>query len=285
MKKIYLIAAICLGITTIANAETNLNLSSEKLLPSTTKPSSINKTNEGEKKLAHVIKLNASQLALKNISLQYELGFHKNMSFALGYSNLLTRTVPDRFIDNEKADGFKKPFLKGFAVTPEFRFYPGKKEEKPAPHGFYLAPYLRYSKYTIGADLVQIDTLQVSPLALKTTNYNLSGSLKSTTVGLMMGSQWIIGKHFSFDWWILGLGFGKSTFALEGTTSGSLLPAQQEKLKTNITKNIEELPDFLTGGVIDIETTSNTAKIDINKIPMMSFRGMLTAGFNFGFKF
>lgn len=280
MKKINLITAICLGITTIANAETNLSVKSEKLLPSSSKPFSINKTNEGEKKLAHVIKLNASQLALRNISLQYELGFHKNMSVALGYSNLLTRTVPDRFIDNEKADGFKKPFLKGFAITPEFRFYPGKKEEKQAPHGFYLAPYLRYSKYTIGSDLVQIDSSQVNPVI-----YNLSGSLKSTTVGLMMGSQWIVGKHFSFDWWILGLGFGKSTFTLEGTTSGSILPTQQEKLKTNITENIEELPNFLTGGVIDIETTSNSAKIDINKIPMMSFRGMLTAGFNFGYKF
>lgn len=280
MKKINLIAAICLGIITIANAETNLNLSSEKLLPSANKPLSINKTNEGEKKLAHVIKLNASQLALKNISLQYELGFHKNMSGAISYSNFIRREIPSQIYSNDKADGYQLPYMKGWAITPEFRFYPGKKEEKPAPHGFYLAPYMRYSKYTLGADYIEID-----PNTGATRNYEMTGTYKGSTVGLMLGSQWIVGKHFSFDWWILGGGAGKGKLVLEAQGSGlNLSQADQDALKNDITQNVEELGRF-SNGAVSVETTSNSAKVTVSGLPMTSIRGALVAGFNFGFKF
>lgn len=279
MKKVNLFAAICISISSYAVAETNLKMDSEKLLPSS-KPYSINKTNEGDKKLAHVIKLNASQLALKNISLQYELGFHKNMSVALGYSNFLRREIPSQIYSNDKADGYQLPYMKGWAITPEFRFYPGKKEEKQAPHGFYLAPYMRYSKYTLGADYIEIDA---TTKAIR--KYEMTGTYKGSTVGLMLGSQWIVGKHFSFDWWILGGGVGKAKLVLEAKGSGlNLTPAQQDDLKSNVTDNLGELGKFSKGAVA-IETTSNSAKITISGVPMTSIRGALVAGFNFGFKF
>lgn len=278
MKKINLIASICISISSYAIAETNLKMDSEKLLPS--KPYSINKTNEGEIKLAHVIKLNASQLALKNISLQYELGFHKNMSVALGYSNFLRREIPSQIYSNDKADGYHLPYMKGWAITPEFRFYPGKKEEKPAPHGFYLAPYMRYSKYTLGASYVEFDAVTSAK-----REYELTGTYKGSTVGLMIGSQWIVGKHFSFDWWILGAGVGKAKLVLEATGSGlNLTPAQQAALESDVTDNIGELGKF-SNGALSVETTSNSAKITISGVPMTSIRGALVGGFNFGFKF
>ncbi|MES2836278.1 MAG: DUF3575 domain-containing protein [Bacteroidota bacterium] len=279
MKKINFIAAICIGITTIANAETKLNVSSEKFLPNNSKPFTINKTNEGEKKLAHVVKLNASQLFLKNISLQYELGFHKNMSVALGYSNFLKREIPSQIYSNNKADGYQLPYMKGWAITPEFRFYPGKKEEKQAPHGFYLAPYMRYSKYTLGADYIQIDS------TMTTRKYEFKGSYGGSTFGLMLGSQWIVGKHFAFDWWILGGGAGSGKLVFEVKSDDfDLTPAQQDALSNDITDNIGELGRF-SNGAVSVDVNSNSAKVSVRGIPMVSLRGMLAGGFNFGYKF
>lgn len=277
MKKSILFVAICAGISSFALAEKKL--SSEKLLPSS-KPYSINRSNGDKPELAHVVKINASQLALKNISLQYELGFHKNMSVALGYSNFLKRGIPSQIYENNNADGYKLPYMKGWAITPEFRFYPGKKEEKPAPHGFYLAPYLRYSKYTLGADYIETD-----PNTMAKRQYELTGTYKGTSAGLMLGSQWIVGKHFSFDWWIMGAGAGKGKLILNAEGSGlNLTPQQQQELKDDMTENVSELGRF-SNGVVKVETTSNSAKVTVSGTPMLSIRGAIVAGFNFGFKF
>jgi hypothetical protein len=245
------------------------------------KKNKVNKSSAdaGERTSKQVIKLNLSQLALRNISLQYEYGFHKNMSGALGISYLMPLKIPSVvFEPSANGEGYQLPKFSGWSVTPEFRFYPGKKEAHQAPHGFYLAPYMRYSKYTLSADYY--DLLSNGNMRL----YKASASFSGITGGLMIGSQWIIGKHFSIDWWIIGGGVGKGKLTLESKSDDptlNLSAQEQADLKTDINTNIGELQNF-SNGTINIETTSNSAKATIKGIPMTSYRAF---GLNLGFAF
>lgn len=228
----------------------------------------------------HVIKLNLSQIALTNISMQYEFAFHKNFSATVGGSYLIPRDIPSQFFTpSANGSGYQLPKFGGWAVTPEIRFYPGKKVKHQAPHGFYLAPYFRYSKYSVNSAYVDIDSASG-----KRNNYDVKASYSGFTGGLMIGSQWIIGKHFSIDWWILGAGYGKAKFKINAeSTDGNvnMSPQEQENLKNDIRTNIGELGSF-GNGEVTVETTSNSATATVKGLPMTSIRGFgLVLGFAF----
>lgn len=223
-----------------------------------------------------VLKMNVSQLGVRNLSFQYEYGFHKNMSGALGLSSLMKQKSPTFFTEEDPTgEGLRNTEIKGFAITPEFRFYPGVKDEHQAPHGFYVGAYYRYAKYTYTSDYsVKVSTG-------RTYAYDLVATYKGGTFGLLLGSQWIIGKHFSIDWWILGGGAGNSRFLLEAAGSGFIMNAQEQAdVKAAIEDRIGDVPVVDLGG--KVTTTSNSVKMTSDKLPMLSFRGFgLCLGFAF----
>lgn len=228
----------------------------------------------------NIIKINLSQLAITNLSLQYERAFHKNFSAALGVSYLLPRQIPSQiFTPSSNGSGYQLPKFGGWSVTPEIRFYPGKKVKHTAPHGFYLAPYFRYSKYSLNSSYVNVDSLTGVH-----QNYNVKASYSGFTGGLMIGSQWLIGKHFSIDWWILGGGYGKAKFKINAvSTDGNIYmsPQEQEDLKNDIRDNTNELGSF-GNGEVSVETTPNSATATVTGLSMISLRGFgLTLGFTF----
>ncbi|MES2764099.1 MAG: DUF3575 domain-containing protein [Bacteroidota bacterium] len=228
----------------------------------------------------NIIKLNLTQLALTNISLQYERAFHKNLSAALGFSYLIPRAIPSQIFEpSENGSGYQLPKFGGWAVTPEIRFYPGKKVKHKAPHGFYMAPYFRYSRYSLKSDYVDVDSVSG-----QRNNYEVKASYSGFTAGLMLGSQWLIGKHFSIDWWIVGGGYGKAKFKIhaESTDPGFYLsPQDQEELKQDMKENTNELGSF-GDGEVTVETTTNSATTTVTGLPMISLRGFgLTLGFSF----
>lgn len=225
----------------------------------------------------NVIKLNATQLIARNVSFQYERGFHKNLSGALGFSVLMKRQAPSFFGDEDPSgEGLRSPQLKGFAITPEFRFYPGRKEERQAPHGFYLGLYYRYAKYTYTSSYTEYFKNG------KTYSYDLEAIYKGGTAGLMMGSQWLIGKHFSFDWWILGAGFGLGKFSMEASGSGFIMNnAEQEEVNASVEQQLNDV-ELLQFPGTKITTTSSSVKVTASGLPMLSVRAF---GFCFGFSF
>ncbi|MES2567429.1 MAG: DUF3575 domain-containing protein [Bacteroidota bacterium] len=281
MKKNLFIISSLLVASTFQISANNASLFKEKE-PVLIKNKNSFSMKEGEPSNSpkHVIKLNLTQLALTNISMQYEFAFHKNFSAALGASYLLPRTIPGQlFTPSSNGSGYQLPKFGGWSVTPEIRFYPGKKVKHKAPHGFYLAPYFRYSKYNLNSSYVDVDSTSG-----QRRNYDVKASYSGFTAGLMIGSQWVIGKHFTIDWWILGGGYGKAKFKINAeSTDGSInmSPSEQEDLKNNIRDNIGELGSF-GNGEITVETTSNSATATVKGLPMTSLRGFgLTLGFAF----
>jgi len=282
MKKSFLIATTifsCLSVSLFAGIDPKTKKEQsvfEKKKTTALRPPAAEGDGDGSKS---VIKLNLTQLALTNFSLQYEYGFHKNMSGAIGVSILAPKNIPTQiYTAPSKAEGWQLPKFGGFAITPEFRFYPGKKVKHQAPHGFYLAPYLRYAKYKLTADY-----LELYDNGAKTRTYKGTITYGGVNGGLMIGSQWIINKHFSIDWWIIGGGGGAAKFYANVVSDGTLNLTTQEQadLKEDIRENIGDLGQF-GKGIADIQTTPNSATITIKGVPMQSIRMF---GLNLGYAF
>jgi hypothetical protein len=279
MKNTFLAALLGAGLTLSAGEpfllrKTGDDNSLSKLNPSVTslrkKVQKSRMNADGESNIA--IKLNLTQLGFKNISLQGEYGFHKKMTVSLGFSKLLN-TKLNFYPDNEY---YSIPTFSGWALTPEFRFYPGGSDDKPAPNGFYIAAYLRYAKYK----LEQVVTYQ------ETSNSKIYSATATQTYGganfgLMIGRQWIIGKHFSLDWWIIGAGYGmaKYTYTWDDPTA-NLNAKQQADIANNAKSYFNDIALF--GTDVDVTTTSHSATLAIKGLPMYSFRFMgLCLGYAF----
>ena len=94
---------------------------------------------------SNIIKWNVMALGLGNVSLQYERSINTHSSVALGFSILPTRGLPSTFTDKSTNTDLLLLSFSGWSITPEYRYYCSNN----GPKGFYFAPYLRYSKYSI----------------------------------------------------------------------------------------------------------------------------------------
>ena len=213
----------------------------------------------------NVVKLNLFALAFTNFSLQYERVFNEKTSGALGFSVMPSRNLPSSLSSDPI---LAKTTLSDWSITPEFRWYPGTK--KGAPHGFYLAPYLRYSSTSI---LMPFDFTETSGAI---TTYKIDANYSGFGGGVMLGAQWLINEKFSIDWWILGghYGSGSASVAMKADFS-ALSATDRAKLETDL--NGIAIPV----GTIKSTISNSEAKIDISSLPYFGVRSGLTIGWAF----
>jgi hypothetical protein len=127
----------------------------------------------------NVLKVNTLSLFLGTGSIFYERKVSDMTSAQLGIAYM----------------GFKLSDTKfsGLILTPEFRIYP----KKNSIDGVYIAPYLRYQKFTV-----------------KNTSDSAEGSLSSMGGGLLFGRQWITKSGFTMDLFFGGH-YGSSTVKVD----------------------------------------------------------------------
>lgn len=184
----------------------------------------------------NTIKWNVAALTTHTFSLQYERTLSERTSLAIGINGTPAGKVPlaeairDRYLQeasqkNEAAaeDFARNAELSGWSVTPEFRFYTGKK-----PHqGFYLAPYARFAQYQFQWRYTFLDQEVPRPSTV-------NGSLQVLGAGLLAGYQWQF-DQVTLDWWILGVGYHRNTLSLEAATDlQDLTTAQLKELETYV---------------------------------------------------
>jgi len=220
------------------------------------------------------IKINLMALALNNISVFGEFAFHKNMSGQLGFRYMiplnltkkLSSVIPDSLGITAK--------MSGYAITPEFRFYPGKHEENAAPHGFYLGLYGRYSKLNI--DFTKEFN---GSYGRKTVDFKLG--LTQMSAGFILGAQGAK-KGVTIDWWIMAAGIGVAQ--MKGTAKDPIFAYPE------ITKDLEGL-NFKKdiGGVkIDAVTVLNNAAETVSvkvTLPGFNVRSLIFGGLCLGYHF
>jgi hypothetical protein len=195
------------------------------------------------------IKVNLTGIPLKNYSVQYERVIKRKMSFAIALRTMPSTGLPFKSAildavgtnDPDTKNTIEQLKLSNFAVTPELRFYLSKKGYG---RGFYVAPFYRYASFSTN-DMVFTyqNILNVS------STINLSGKLTSNTGGILLGSQWALGKHLCLDLWILGAHYGTAKGDFSGISSKPLTTEEQNDLR-------QQLND------IDIPLTNKTITVN-----------------------
>jgi hypothetical protein len=168
-----------------------------------------------------------------SINGQYERILSKRISVALSYKVLPNGKFLFRGLiptnDPQARESLDNLTLSNSAITPEVRFYLGKKGYG---QGFYLAPFFRNAKF--GGKGIGIDfTLDNG----QTTTFNMEGNIKANTFGLLIGAQWKLGKNFWLDWQILGPHYGGATGLIIGKSTVPLSITERTNLE-NALKDI-----------------------------------------------
>lgn len=214
------------------------------------------------------VKVNLPGLLIRNFGLQYERTLSKRMSFALGYRMMPKGSIPfkqtlidmsDNSMDAQTA--FNTIQFSNSAITPELRIYGGKGYGR----GFYVAPFMRYA--TFNASGVEVDY----NAGTSTGKIEMNGKITGTTFGLMIGSQWSLGKRVCLDWFILGPHYGSAKGTLSGKSSIALPIEAQNDLSSSL-------------GSIDIPFVDETFSVNANgasltvKGPWAGIRSGLSLG-------
>jgi hypothetical protein len=218
-------------------------------------------------------KINLPGLAIRNYGLQYERAVSKRVSFAVGYRFMPTGPIPFKSAilksgnntpEAEKAINSIK--LSNMAITPEVRFYMGKKGYG---RGFYIAPFYRYGNFN--ATGIELEYQATGGSAETMT---LSGDIKGNSFGLMFGAQWALGKNICLDWFIIGPHYGSGSGTLKGTSSMALSQGEQDEILTTLRD-------------IDIPLVKETYTVTANSASI-SFKGPwagIRAGLSLGIRF
>lgn len=212
------------------------------------------------------IKINLGSLVVKNFAFQGESAIGKKTSLALGIRFQPNGTLP--FINRLKNEindpdiNVENIKMGNMAITPEFRYYFGKHALK----GFYMAPYARYAnfKMTVPVNFTSNSTRRTA---------NFEGSISSFSGGLMLGSQFNLGKRLILDLWILG-GHGGSS---NGKLTVALPLTQQEQDDIRQTLAGTDAPMFK----FTYDVNSSGASISSKG----AWAGIRSLALNLGFRF
>lgn len=250
-----LLALAALLITTAATAQTEKEASSKPEHP------------------MNIVKVNLTGFVLKNYGFQYERIINRKFSVALGFRTMpngllpMQSTITDAIGDNPDAQEQVKNFKLGnTAFTPEVRFYLSRKGYG---RGFYLAPF--YRNVTFKGSGLKF-TYQNSLLTNNTMS--MSGKLTGNTVGLLIGSQFALGKYIALDLWIIGPHYGSAKGDFSGTSSQPLTQTEQDNLR----QEIEDFDIPLTDKTITVNASGANVKLSG---PFAGVRSGITIGFRF----
>lgn len=219
----------------------------------------------------NIIKINLTGLAVKNIAVQYEriLGNKISIACQLRYTpkgSLYFNKALEQIKETDSADiAYSDIETGGYAITPEFRFYP-----RQAGKGFYLAPYFRYRNVNFDAPVSYVDDNGKTQFALSNGDFN------SLIGGLMIGSQFKLGKMITLDWYILGLQYGTTKVDVKVATTETLSANDQEDIRTSIEDFTNDFRNNLT------TTVGPNGGTILGTLSMFGFRGF---GLNLGFRF
>jgi len=134
----------------------------------------------------NVIKVNIFSPVVRTLSLSYERALSEDNSFQFNFFYTGTSIGDTQF--------------RGFGLTPEYRFY--LSENKEAPAGFYVSPFLRYQNFNLSVDDDFDDTVD-------------EATLSTFGGGVLIGGHWLFKDKISLDTFI-GPSYAAGDVKLEG---------------------------------------------------------------------
>jgi hypothetical protein len=225
----------------------------------------------------NIIKFNLTSLPFNNYEVQYERLLMKKISLTVSgrlqpYGSLPALNAVQSILDDpDFANDLEKIKMGNQVITSEMRFYLGKK---PGARGFYLAPFARYSNISADFNGFEFDfeDESVPDEFSYSKQVDFKGNIRGLTGGVMLGTQWRLGKSIYLDWWIIGASIGKSNGSMEGLVT---LDQNEQVVVREELENLD-IP-FLN---YDLQISDTGAKMNFNG----SF-ATLRSGIAIGFKF
>lgn len=154
--------------------------------------------------------------------------------------------------------------FKAFGAVLEHRFYLGKS----AMHGFYLAPYSRYSKFSVTR------TTQIDGSAFKTT---LKGSAGGLGFGAAAGVQFRLGDFLTLDATLAGVDFKwmNGSFSYASDDPETDLSALRDKVQ----ETVGDIP--FIGSQLTAAIDGNAVKVRTPGLVMPAYRFNITVNYTF----
>lgn len=162
----------------------------------------------------NIFRWNIGSVALKNYHFTYERSLTKHFSASISYRTMAKGAMPlqdelAKKINSSSVD-FSNFQMGNTAITLEGRLYLGLGRMK----GFYLAPYLRFANFDLGAPVKYSYTSTVAGPTFGQTyskSANFNGTVKSTSPGLLIGWQFTLVGKLVMDLQIIGGHYGHSS--------------------------------------------------------------------------
>jgi len=222
-----------------------------------------------------LVKFNLSGVVIKSYTLQYErvLTPHSSITLSAGVSPNaplpFKQALLDQYSGNEDGKrAIETTLFTKYIGTLEYRFYFAGH----APSGWYVAPFVRYLNMDISQDYTYTPSDGILHTARLNARFDAYGG------GILLGRQWMLGKHLGLDLWLLGPFIGtniKAEFVGEDPLWRNLKPADVVKLKSDIEGT--QLPGYTTTAILAFPFI--TAKLDGPYYGVRAFGLALSYGF------
>ena len=207
----------------------------------------------------NIVKVNLSAIAVEAYTIQYEHVVNKAQSIALtvGLSPNVPLPFKQTLLNDFKGNSdarraIETTVFSKYTATLEYRFYFSGN----APKGFYFAPFARYMNMKIGQDYT------FTPSDGLLHHAHMNGKFDGIGAGFLLGDQFLIGKNWAIDWWIIGPFYGSNITADFIGTDPMMGDMSQQDLD-NLKNNIEsvKLPLYKTSATVTPSTNTVEAKL------------------------
>lgn len=220
----------------------------------------------------NAVKWNIGSLAVGTGYFSYEraLSESKSVNVGLHFTSLSGSVFADAFESDDRDEGtvdLATPSLKGWGLTAEYRMYTSSAREGLS--GFFFAPFLRHSQYTIGVES-QFEK-DNGDTFIGEQSLTLKNSLG---VGFVIGTHFNVGSNFSIDVTWFGLGVSTSKIKGKVTTNDASIDFRNDA--ADIIADIEE-NEYLTDYTIEKD------KVEVSSTGFMLpiIRGNIAIGYRF----
>lgn len=202
----------------------------------------------------HGVKLGVIAAYNRDIRINYEYVPDPHIGINIDGGFLIPRNSPyKRFTDGiqigNTGGGFGYKFGGHHASIEARNYFAGK-----APHGFYMAPYFKYSNYNFRYNMFVTEDFTDGPPNTYQARFHVG--MRTMGVGLQMGMQWLIHDRVSIDWYFYGMGWDFHT--LHGGLEFQTGPKGDETIH-DLIKDIEsEFTDTpVIGDKVELEVDPN----------------------------
>jgi hypothetical protein len=220
----------------------------------------------------NVFKFLPVNLALNNLSFEYERKFSPKSSFILGLGIATPKPFADKFGLNNNDNKITNDEFSTMSVRAAYRHYAGNK---PRPFGFYFSPYLKYQKISAKADNYRKSN-NFTPAVYYNENYDVNGT--TLNLGIQWGVQFLIAKIICVDFYFLGLEAGLANLSATVTSKDI---GMIDKVESGIRENVDQLPSMFSSKITVTRKGSDQIEVKGNSMPYPWIRSGISIGIAF----